>query len=194
MTTNEPHPARLSAHADTMLRGELAEQFGAICMRRRADDEMEVLLITTRRTQGWIIPKGWPIKGLKPHEVAEREAWEEAGVKGSVRESPFGYHTYLKVLDSENTMPSMVQVHLLDVKKMHDRFPEAKQRTTEWLSPSEAALRVREPELKGLIFLDWWTIRPSDIACMRSPTDERGPGVRFPRLQRPLASAAVNPS
>jgi 8-oxo-dGTP pyrophosphatase MutT (NUDIX family) len=151
MTTNEPHLARLSAHADTMLRGELAEQFGAICMRRGADDEVEVLLITTRRTQRWIIPKGWPIKGLKPHEVAEREAWEEAGVKGSVRESPFGYYTYLKVLDSENTMPSMVQVHLLDVKKMHDRFPEAKQRTTEWLSPSEAALRVREPELKGLI-------------------------------------------
>lgn len=148
---NKPHLARLAVHAETMLHGELAEQFGAICVRLRADHKVEVLLITTRQTQRWIIPKGWPIKGLKPHEVAEREAWEEAGVKGSAKEDPFGYYTYLKVLDAENTIPSMVQVHILEVKKICGKFPEAKQRTTQWLPPLEAASCVWEPELKGLI-------------------------------------------
>ncbi|MBB4566881.1 NUDIX hydrolase [Rhizobium leucaenae] len=151
MTKNEPHLARLAAYAETMMNGEMVEQFGAICSRTGADGAIEVLLITTRETHRWTIPKGWPIKGLKPNEVAEREAWEEAGVKGKAKKKPFGYYTYLKVLDAENATPSMVEVHLLEVEKVCSKFPERKQRTTEWLSPLEAALRVQEPELKGLL-------------------------------------------
>lgn len=151
MTKYEPHLARLAAYAETIMNGELVEQFGAICSRVGPAGTIEVLLITTRETRRWTIPKGWPIKGLKPNEVAEREAWEEAGVKGKAEKKPFGYFTYLKVFDSENATPSMVEVHLLQVKKMRSKFPERKERTTEWLSPSEAAARVQEPELKGLL-------------------------------------------
>ncbi|AVA25568.1 NUDIX hydrolase [Rhizobium sp. NXC24] len=151
MNQNEPHLARLAAYAETMMNGEMAEQFGAICSRTGADGTIEVLLITTRETHRWTIPKGWPIKGLKPNKVAEREAWEEAGVKGKAEKKPFGYYTYLKVFDSENVMPSMVEVHRLQVKKVCAKFPERKERTLEWLSPSEAATRVQEPELKSLL-------------------------------------------
>ncbi|MBB6305459.1 NUDIX hydrolase [Rhizobium leucaenae] len=128
----------------------MAEQVGAICYRPDGAGHIEVLLITTRETQRWTIPKGWPIKGLKAHEAAEREAWEEAGIKGKVKKKPIGYFTYLKVLEAGKSVPSLVQVHLLAVESQGDNFPEHGQRTTEWMPLPEAARRVREPELKGL--------------------------------------------
>nr|WP_245472365.1 NUDIX hydrolase [Rhizobium jaguaris] len=116
----------------------MARQVGAICFRRGKARSIEVLLITTRETQRWSIPKGWPIKGLKAHEVAEREAWEEAGVIGTVKKKPFGYYTYLKILGIDKVVPSMVQVHLLKVEKGFGEFPESGQRILEWLGPALA--------------------------------------------------------
>ena len=60
-------------------------QYGALPYRLKDDASVEVLLVTTRQTKRWIIPKGWPIKGLTPAEAAAREAYEEAGVQGFVR-------------------------------------------------------------------------------------------------------------
>ena len=55
-------------------------QYGILPYRRTKPNSLEVLLITTRQSRRWIIPKGWPIKGLKPVKSAAREAYEEAGV------------------------------------------------------------------------------------------------------------------
>lgn len=151
MTTKENHLARLAAYAEVIMRGEMVEQVGAICFRTGLQGSTEVLLVTTRETGRWTIPKGWPIRGLKPHEAAEREAWEEAGVKGKARKRPLGYFTYLKTLDDGSKVPSLVGVHLVEVKKAFTEFPESKERRVEWLSPVAAAVRVQEPELKGLL-------------------------------------------
>ncbi|MGG6892316.1 NUDIX hydrolase [Rhizobium sp. BR 315] len=128
-----------------------AAQVGALCFRHTEIGQIEVLLITTRETRRWTIPKGWPIKGLKPHEVAEREAWEEAGIKGKAKKKPYGYYTYLKRLADSRTIPAVVEVHALEVKEACDIFPEFGQRVLIWLPPAEAALQVPEPELKGLL-------------------------------------------
>jgi hypothetical protein len=58
MTKQERHLARLSAHVETMMRGEMAEQVGAICFRTGTAGIIEVLIITTRETGRWTIPKG----------------------------------------------------------------------------------------------------------------------------------------
>ncbi|MFT2215532.1 NUDIX hydrolase [Rhizobium giardinii] len=151
MTKKETHLARLAAYADVIMQGGMVEQVGAICFRTGLQGSIEVLLVTTRETGRWTIPKGWAIKGLKSHEAAEREAWEEAGVKGKARKSPLGYFTYLKTLDDGTKVPSLVEVHLVEVKKAFTRFPESKERSIEWLSPVAAAARVSVPELKGLL-------------------------------------------
>eukprot|EP01041_Mallomonas_annulata_P039872 gene39872-biopygen31591 len=57
-------------------------QYAALPWRRRADGGVDVLLITSRDTRRWVIPKGWPIKMLKPGPSAAQEAFEEAGVLG----------------------------------------------------------------------------------------------------------------
>ncbi|WP_349962489.1 NUDIX hydrolase [Rhizobium sp. ZPR3] len=151
MSKHRPHLARLAPHIETIAAGDMAEQYGALCFQYSKENVLKVLLITTRETRRWMTPKGWAIKGLTGGQVAEREAWEEAGVKGKVKKNTFGYFTYLKVLDDGETIPSVVEVHLLEVRKQCQKFPESGQRMIEWMVPEEAVRRVREPELKGLL-------------------------------------------
>lgn len=143
--------SELAPYTGALLKERMREQFAALCYRMRPDRGLlEVLLVTSRESGRWIIPKGWPMTGKKPHEVAAIEAFEEAGVRGKAKKRPFGYFTYLKVLDNGQRAPCCVQVHLLDVEEISDAFREKGQRISEWVSCVEAARRVREPELKGL--------------------------------------------
>jgi 8-oxo-dGTP pyrophosphatase MutT (NUDIX family) len=145
--------SQLALVADKLCRGEILSQYAAICYRHtgRADGSVEVLLITSRDSGRWVIPKGWPMRKKNPHEVAGQEAWEEAGVRGRIRKKPWGYYTYVKKLDGGELVPAMVQVHLIDVREIDDEFPERHQRRLEWFAPAVAASSVGEPELRGLI-------------------------------------------
>ncbi|MFJ6328687.1 MULTISPECIES: NUDIX hydrolase [unclassified Rhizobium] len=151
MADQKPHFAHFAVHTKAVPDAHSAAQVGALCFRGTAIGQIEVLLITTRETRRWTIPKGWPIKGLKPHAVAEREAWEEAGIKGKAKKKPCGYYTYLKRLADSRTIPAVVEVYALEVKEACNKFPEIGQRVLIWLPPVEAALQVPEPELKGLL-------------------------------------------
>jgi ADP-ribose pyrophosphatase YjhB (NUDIX family) len=59
-------------------------QYGALPYRIGKTCSLEFLLITTGQTKQWMIPKGWPVKGLKPTKSAAREAYEEAGIRGAI--------------------------------------------------------------------------------------------------------------
>ncbi|MBD8689634.1 NUDIX hydrolase [Rhizobium skierniewicense] len=137
---------------DKLSHGHLRMQYAAICYRQNSSDgSIEVLLITSRDSGRWVIPKGWPMRKKKPHEVARQEAWEEAGVRGRVRKKAWGHYTYMKKLNDGELVPAIVLVHLLDVAQMEDDFPERHQRRLAWFMPSIAASAVEEPELSGLI-------------------------------------------
>lgn len=143
---------RLALEAEKLFNGQAIEQYAAICFRRKPESGViETLLITTRESCRWSIPKGWMMEKKKPHQVAEREAWEEAGIKGKAKKKPLGYFTYLKTLDAGEKIPSIVQVHLIEATAIDPQFPEKGQRTIAWFPPHEAAALVREPELKGLL-------------------------------------------
>jgi 8-oxo-dGTP pyrophosphatase MutT (NUDIX family) len=141
---------QLAEQADRLFRGQAIEQYAAICYMRMPDS-IKVLLITSRQSGRWVIPKGWAMDDRAPHQVAEREAWEEAGIRGKARKKPFGYYTYLKMLDTGDRVASVVQVHLVEVAAMDVEFREKGQRSFVWLPPHEAATLVREPELKSLL-------------------------------------------
>jgi 8-oxo-dGTP pyrophosphatase MutT (NUDIX family) len=148
--THKTYLGQLAEQADRLFRGQVIEQYAAICYVR-LPDAINILLITSRQSGRWVIPKGWAMDGRAPHQVAEREAWEEAGIRGKARRKPLGYYTYLKMLDTGDKIASVVQVHLVDVAAMDVQFKEKGQRSLIWLPPHEAAGLVREPELKGLI-------------------------------------------
>lgn len=126
-------------------------QFAALCFRRKGS-ETEVLLITSRTTRRWIVPKGWPMAGLTPVEAAEREAWEEAGVKGRIAPACLGIYSYTKLLeDDEDDLPCVVALFPLRVDTLATRFPERRERQRKWFSLKKAAARVDEPELAQII-------------------------------------------
>ncbi len=113
---------------------------------------MEVLLVTSRQTKRWIIPKGWPIKGLKPAKAAAREAYEEAGVRGRVTGRPIGFYLYDKQMDDLKTsVPCEVKVFLLAVKRQSPEWPECTERTARWFPAARAARLVNDKDLRSLI-------------------------------------------
>ena len=126
-------------------------QFAALPWRRGGAGEIEVLLITSRETRRWVIPKGWPIKGAKSAKSAAQEAFEEAGVIGKIGKRPVGAFTYDKRLKNGRLQHVRVAVFGLQVVREVEDYPEVGQREKLWLPLTEAAQRVDEPELTVLL-------------------------------------------
>jgi 8-oxo-dGTP pyrophosphatase MutT (NUDIX family) len=129
---------------------ELRTQFAALCYRRRAG-KLQILLITSRRSRRWIVPKGWPMDGRTPEACALQEAWEEAGVHGRASGPCIGVYTYEKRRSDEDDLSCLVMLYPVEVKSLSKRFPEADERNRRWVSRKEAARLVAEADLAGLI-------------------------------------------
>ena len=126
-------------------------QVAALCYRGKGNKK-EVLMITSRDTGRWILPKGWPMRGTDSPGAALQEAWEEAGVRNSTAKSkPIGSYTYDKIGDSGLAVPVETFVYPVAVKDLADDFPEADERTRKWMRPEDAANLVQEPELQSLL-------------------------------------------
>ncbi len=130
--------------------GSARMQYGALCWRSGSDG-VEVLLITSRDTGRWVIPKGWPMPGLAPEAAAAQEAWEEAGVDGQINPRCIGRFGYQKCLSVTATVPCAVAVYGLRVANLAKTFPEVKERERRWFSLQEAAGAVAEPDLSLII-------------------------------------------
>lgn len=113
---------------------------------RIIEGKLEILLITTRKRQGWVIPKGGLCKGMSPHESAAKEAWEEAGVLGRVTTEKLGNYKYRKRGNIYR-----VNLFLLPVEEVLEDWPEATARERKWLEVNQAAELVKENSLKRII-------------------------------------------
>ncbi|MDZ7905566.1 MAG: NUDIX hydrolase [Cypionkella sp.] len=125
-------------------------QFAALCWRLRRG-RVEVLLITSRETGRWVIPKGWPMNGRAPHETAEIEAWQEAGVKGEISPEMLGVFHYDKLYPAKPATHCQVSVFALRTARLEPKFPEKTERRRKWFSPKKASKSVAEAELAKLI-------------------------------------------
>lgn len=144
--------SEISSTFQLMFRRPKRTQFAALCYRRtKKEGRLEILLLTSRDTGRWVIPKGWPMGSKAAHIVAETEAREEAGVKGIVEHEPLGCFGYAKTMDEGMVLPCEVQVHALEVTGSAKDFKEKGERKLDWVSPQVAAERVAEPGLKKII-------------------------------------------
>jgi ADP-ribose pyrophosphatase YjhB (NUDIX family) len=130
---------------------EPRSQFAAVPWRRSPGGEVEILLITSRETRRWVIPKGWPIKGMSSAKSAAQEAFEEAGVRGKTHKRPVGIYHYDKRLKNGRLQHVRVAVFALQVETEAEAYPELGQREKAWVTPAEAARLVDEPELMVLL-------------------------------------------
>jgi len=125
-------------------------QVGALGFRRTAKG-IRILLITSRDTGRWVIPKGWPMRNRTEAEAAAREAFEEAGLRGDISPKSIGHYTYYKWLDIGAVIPCVVRLYALEVRERVRRYPEIGQRKVRWFRPEKAARKVAEPGLARLI-------------------------------------------
>ncbi len=129
---------------------EILRQAGAIPFRHDPSG-FRVLLITSRDTGRWIIPKGGIERGLTAAQSAEREAYEEAGVEGTLDHIPLGFFTYNKRLRSGASKPAIVEVYAMRVEKQLKKWPERSQRRLEWMPVLKAMALVQEPGMVQLL-------------------------------------------
>ena len=113
--------------------------------------QLWIMLITSRDTKRWVIPKGWPMNGLKPQDAAAIEAAEEAGIIGEVEDAPLGSYRYDKRLKSDATTSVQVTVFPFRVQAQADDWKERGQRVFEWFRYQDAAALVAEPTLRHII-------------------------------------------
>ncbi len=118
---------------------------------RITENGLEILLVTTRTTKRWVIPKGWTMDGKADHDAAVIEAFEEAGVRGRVETHPVGSYGYLKILQSGRARHVTVQVFSIAVDEVLDIWPERAERQRRWVSPEQAQVLIGEPELLPVI-------------------------------------------
>ena len=118
---------------------------------RVSNGSLQVLLVTSRRTRRWIVPKGWPVDGMAASTCAALEALEEAGVKREVQETPIGHYRYVKHHKNRASEPCKVEVYALKVTEQRKTWAEGEERKRRWYNPTEAASVVAEPLLQHLI-------------------------------------------
>ncbi|WP_336958212.1 DUF47 family protein [Sphingobium aquiterrae] len=126
-------------------------QIAALPYTMTADGHMQILLITSRGTGRWVIPKGNRISGMAGHRAAELEAFEEAGIHGIACPAKLGRYRYLKYRSDGSSRSAKVDVFPLAVIGQLPEWPERGERDLRWFSVPEAADAVVEPDLKSII-------------------------------------------
>lgn len=125
-------------------------QVGALVWRFD-DGALQVLLVTSRDTGRFVIPKGWPMKKLADPKAAAREAFEEAGVTGKPGSKPIGHYDYNKIFGPGFALPCRVTVYPMQAAKILSKWPEKSERKRHWMLLDQAAASVHEPGLRNLI-------------------------------------------
>lgn len=128
----------------------LIRQTGALPWRITAS-ATEVLLVTGRNSGRWMIPKGWSMRGKSLADAAAQEAFEEAGVQGTIDASPLGTFRHVKRHLLVGPLEVSIVVHALAVESELPVWPEQAQRKRKWFGVEEAASVVRSKALGELI-------------------------------------------
>lgn len=126
------------------------QQFAALPLAVQ-DGETKVMLVTSRETRRWVLPKGWAERKLAPHELAAKEAYEEAGLVGAISSEPIGRYSYDKRLPGGRSVPCDVAVFPMQVERQLQTWPEQDQRETGWFTLAQAAMAVDEGDLVTLL-------------------------------------------
>jgi 8-oxo-dGTP pyrophosphatase MutT (NUDIX family) len=135
---------------DLLVRGEARRQSAALPLIE-TEAGPRVVLITSRETRRWVLPKGWIEPRERPYRSAMREAFEEAGLQGEADRDPVGRYVYAKRLGRGLLAPTEVLVFAFRVTALLDHWPEQRERQRRLFTPHAAALAVEEPELAALL-------------------------------------------
>jgi 8-oxo-dGTP pyrophosphatase MutT (NUDIX family) len=155
---------------DVFFRSRSVRQVAALPFIETAS-RIEILLVTSRRSGRWIVPKGWPSGALSMPEAAAREAEEEAGVLGEVHTRPLGTYRFSKRMNAGYEIDCEVSVYPLAVTLHRTDWREKEQRDLRWTDLPEAPDLVAD---KGLVRL-LRDLAETGGSALRAGQGESGP-------------------
>jgi 8-oxo-dGTP pyrophosphatase MutT (NUDIX family) len=160
---------------DTTAPRKPLKQVAALPWRLSVEGELEILLVTSRISQHWLLPKGWPMDGKSNSKSALQEAFEEAGIKGRISKARLGKFLYRKIAEDGSFEPCTVSVFTLRVTRELPNWPERKQRQRQWFTLEAAAAVVFVPSLAAMLSL--LMIKNGSLVLRRvwRPKGERAP-------------------
>lgn len=169
-------------------------QIAALPYRRLIDGSLQIMLITSRETARWVIPKGWRMKRLSGPEAAAQEAYEEAGLRGRISAQALGVFGYVKRRKNGQLQQCTVTVYPLLVRGQEESWPEQGQRDCVWHDQDTAAGLVIEPELAEIIeTLDERLLGALPRSRPRAILPMLGGGVTSFRETQPLRADRTRP-
>jgi 8-oxo-dGTP pyrophosphatase MutT (NUDIX family) len=130
---------------------EMQAQMAALPWRLDKRGRIEVLMVTSRISGHWLIPKGWPMPEKSDAEAAAQEALEEAGITGRITSTALGSYRYDKLLKDGASIACTVAVYPLRVDSELKDWRERGARRRRWFSLEAAADRAYEPGLRALL-------------------------------------------
>ena len=139
-------------------------QIAALPFRQRK--KLEIMLVSTLDSGRWVIPKGWPMKGISSHEAAAQEAFEEAGLVGEIADTAVGQFHYFKRKKNGAVWLCRVEVFPMQVKEQRRIWPAKALRKTKWFPLEQAAMAVSDQEL-GELLLNWAATLKMGVASAR---------------------------
>ena len=109
------------------------------------------MLVTSRKRSRWVLPKGKIKRGISAHRSAAREAFEEAGVVGTISAVPFGAYRQVKTHDTGEVEMVTVRAFPMLVTEQTARWPEMQIRQRRWMPIASAIRAVENGELRALL-------------------------------------------
>ena len=142
---------RVMLRRNSRAASSMARQVAALPLRWDDRGRLRILMVTSRDSGRWVMPKGWTMDGKTPWRAAEIEAREEAGAIGRISSTPIGTYVYDKRLKGGARVPCLVTLFPLLVSRLEQRWKEAAQRRRRWFSVDAAARAVNEAELARIL-------------------------------------------
>ena len=125
-------------------------QVGALALREGPSGR-EVLMISSRGRGVWLLPKGWPMKNKTLPQSAATEAWEEAGLRGTISEEPCGQYLYHKTREAGFGQWCEVLIYPITDVTLAEDYPEKGLRERRWIGLAQACAEAGEPELRKFL-------------------------------------------
>jgi ADP-ribose pyrophosphatase YjhB (NUDIX family) len=129
----------------------MTPQSAAIPYKMDDQGKLVILLVTSRRTRRWIIPKGKVKPRTLPSRSAEHEAFEEAGVLGRIGKQPVGAYWQGDALPSGPEGSLHVQAFALEVTEELPVWDEMHLRKRRWFRLKDALRAIDDLEIRALL-------------------------------------------
>ncbi|MBN2657952.1 MAG: histidine phosphatase family protein [Spirochaetales bacterium] len=127
---------------------------GVVPYRINENREIEILLIRNKSDSRWMLPKGHNEKGMSNRDVAHMEAWEEAGIRGTIMNPAFTKYGHPK-----QNSKVRVKLFLMKVSEVAEKWPEKKKRKRKWFPFDDARKRIWPGKLRKMLPLISQTIK-----------------------------------